>query len=698
MDKIKRVKEILKKRFAAIRDGIYNFGRSLKRRLKKPANPQNRTKKGGAKKTPAAKKAAAKKAAAKKAINKNKPLNKKVKTEEADTTKPASSKKKILWITIPVVLFILLAGAALGYYFYFYYYLKPNFSEEQYQDIVSDKTGMVEPGDKITYTVNLKNTGNTTVENMAITTSLPEYCSLISSSPEAVFDIDNKKITFNIASIPKDTAQKASFTVQVESPLDDGTIIQTSKVFLNYDVRDEAGLGFEIDKTLQHNVSSSPVLDDFGFLMTDLNLGEFNIKDVVQIDLSVKNTGNMHAKDIDVITALPDKFQLFETSVVFPAAFDREKNILTWKIRQLPVGSSKKVSFMARLGTGFEHLETFKVTSSLVYSGSTVTEQVFEGTVVGYPNFSDSSYTVADTSGGSVWAGDILRYYVTVKNTGMRPGKNFKLICPVPANTTFLSDSVSTAEGFEYDSGKNAAVWTIDNLEIDEERVFEFSVAISQSLTGGGAINSEFTIEGDEQFVELGKKTVGVRKYIYHTIVCMGDSLLAYTNWHTRLDAMLENTYPRAEYNTVAVAVPGQMSHQGYHKFDVTVAPNGPQIIVFGYGSNDVGTSVRSFINGMTGLINKGKGMGATVIVHSIGWINTDIWVSKRDYKAYNDALRDLCASAGVPYVDIYTPIAGNPGKYISDGLHLTSEGANLVASLVFNTMRNYLDADGARR
>ena len=676
------------KTFSAFKVSIKKLLEALKRMVKRQGSLDNKENKGSTKKS----------SAAKKTKTVSKPVKRQVKTNLAGKAGPAVSKKKVLWIVIPAVLFILLAGAAAGYYFYFHYYLKPNFSEQQHQYIVSDKSGKVEPGDKITYTVNLKNTGNTTVTNMEISTVIPGHCSLVSSVPEAVFDSQTGTIIFNIESIPKNTGQNVSYTVLVDSPLDNGILIKTSEVLFKYDVRDEAGLGFELSDILENTVASSPVLDDFTLLMTDLNKGDLNIEDVIRVDLSVKNTGNMHAKDIEVITVLPGKFELLESSSGFPAVFDSKKNTITWNIKELLVGSSKSMSFRAKIGQQFEHLETFEGKSILVYDGATIKENVFEGQVVGYPNFSESSYTVADINGGSTWAGDVLRYSITLRNTGLRPGKDFKLICPIPANTAFLPDSVKPGNGFIYDSGQKAAVWTIDNLETGQEKTFEFSVAISEALTGGGAIKSQFNIEGDEQYVELGEKTVGVRRFINHTIVCMGDSLIAYSNWPAILDNMLESTYPRAEYNTAGVGVPAMMSHQGYYKFDATVAPYGPQIIVFGFGSNDVGTSVSSFINGMTGLINKGKGIGATVIVHSIGYINTDIWVAKRDYREYNEALRALCAQQGVPYVDVYTPMAANPGRYLSDGLHFTSEGANLVAGLVFNTMRNYLDADGERR
>ena len=49
--------------------------------------------------------------------------------------------------------------------------------------------------------------------------------------------------------------------------------------------------------------------------------------------------------------------------------------------------------------------------------------------------------------------------------------------------------------------------------------------------------------------------------------------------------------------------------------------------------------------------------------------------------------------------MDIAGPLSQNKGLYIAaDGMHWTTAGAQLVAQLVYNTMRNYLDGEGKRK
>jgi len=606
-------------------------------------------------------------------------------------------KRKKLWLIISMVLVVLLISALTGLYFYFYYYSKPNFEKGGFQKISGSPTGSVKPGDEITYTIDFENTGNTMVSDLTIRTIIPEHTEYVSSGPDADYDSTTGYITFNAGSIDKDTAGNVSFTVRVDNPLDNGIILKTGEVIFEYVSRNENST-FVIPDIIGNTVVSSPDLSEMELSFTDLNEGEVNMGDVIEFNISVKNTGNMNAKTVQVLDIWPDKFILDESSATPADKIDKNENHISWNIEELDTGDARTFKFKAEVGSGFEHMEAFEDIAQVFYEGVVVNEASIKGEVTGYPNFSESQNTVSDVDGGSTWAGDTLKYAIIVKNTGLRAGKDFKLICQVPANSSYVSNSSNPGEGANYDSGLNALVWTIDNLDAGQEKPFEFSVSISSGLTGGGTISSAFYIEGDGQYVELKNTAVNVRGHIYQTVVCMGDSQVIMTNWPAILDSQLESRYPRADYNTVGIGKGGQMSWQAVPTFDSTVSPNNPQVVVLGFGSNDAGYSVSAFADGMTKLIQKAKSIGATPIVHSIGYIDTSIWTSKANYRQYNDALKGVCAANGVPYVDIESPMAANPGLYLKDGLHWSQEGANLVSSLVFNTMVNYLDADGERK
>ena len=611
------------------------------------------------------------------------------------------NKKKKLWIIISSAVAVLIIAAFVVLYLYFFYYQKPNFVNDSFNSISTLKTGDLVPGEEIEYEISFQNTGNTDVTDLKITTKIPGNAQYLSSEPQAKINDGSKEIEFLLPLVAKNTSGSVTFKVKIDNPLDDSTEIRTEKVSFNYIAR-KGTHDFIIEEVISKNVSSSPDFKGFEIKIKDLNGGEISMGDRMEFTISLANSGNMNAENVKIINILPEKFVL-DLKTIEPDAqvnkAENNKESITWELTALNAGQNQDFSFTATVGNNFGHLEEFTDSARVEYGESIVNEASVSGKVWGFPDFSKSENTVADIDGGSVWAGDIIKYTITVKNSGLRVGKNIKLICPVPASTTYSQGSASDSENANYDSETKALSWDIESLEVGDERSFEFSAKISGSLIKGGNITSAFYIEGDQQFVELEPVSIGVRSYIFQTLVCMGDSQIPRTNWPASLDYLLESSYIHAEYNTIASGVPQQMAYQGARRYDSTVAIYNPSIVVIGYGTNDAGTSTSNFREGMTQIIQKAKANGTTPVVHSIGWIDTGLHPSKIGYQDYNSILRDVCADNGVPYVDIYGPMSSDPERYVqSDGLHWTSDGAALVANLVYNTIQNYLDSEGNRK
>jgi len=611
------------------------------------------------------------------------------------------NKKKILRIIIPSVAAFLAVAAGVFLYLYYFYYHKPNFVSGSANSISAANTDDVAPGDEIDYIINFKNTGNTDVTALKITTKIPDNTRYLSSNPQAKIDSESKKMEFLVPLVAKNTSGSVTFKIKANSPLDNGMEIKTGEISFNYTARKEMR-DFLIGDIISKKVASSPDFSGFKMKVKDLNGGQISMGDKLQFDISLSNSGNMNAKNIKVINILPDKLLLDKKTIKPDAQVEKSsenKESITWELSILNAGQNQDFSFTATVGNNFGHLEEFTDSASVEYGTKTVSEASVSEKVWGFPDFSKSENKVADIDGGSVWAGDILEYTVVIKNTGLRAGQDFKLICPIPELTSFVTGSESGPDSANYDSETKTLLWEIKSLDVNQEISLKFSSKISGSLIKGGKISTGFYIEGDGQDVQIEPVSINVRAFIFQTLVCMGDSQITFTNWPASLDYLLESGYVHAEFNTIGSGVPQQMAYQGVKRFDSTVAVYKPSIIVFGYGTNDAGVSTSLFRNGMTELIQKAKAIGATPVVHSIGWIDTGQQPLKKSYTEYNAILRDVCAANGVPYVDIYGPMSQDPGRYVSsEGMHWTADGGALVANLVYNTIRNYLDGEGNRK
>ena len=636
-----------------------------------------------------------------------KKLSHEEKTSESREIVPASGKApsiptrhshKKLWIILPIVFIVIALGVLAGLYYYALYFNKPNFEINDYNKILQSTSGPVAPGQEIQYSIEFKNTGNTDITELSIETEIPANADVISSSSNSKVSADGKKITFYIAGLAKDLDGKVFFSVKVKNPLDNGTELKVSDAMFNYISRKKQKQ-FILSRDMVNTVKSSPDFSNFKLSFKDLNKDKISIGDDILFTLTLGNSGDMDAANIKLINLLPDKFILYENSLQPAAVFNKDTGEITWDIAKISTGEVKDFSFKAKISDNFDNLETFKDTASVIYENKSINNVFVEDKVFGFPNFSNSTNTVEHPAAGDVWAGDSLKYTINVINSGLRAGEDIELTCPIPEGTAYVKDSGSQADFLEYDREANILKWKIKTIGVNETISFTFETRISGSFIRGGTVESAFYIKGDGQYFNIAPAVKKVRSYIFQTIVCMGDSQIVVSNWPAYLDGALESTYPHAEYKTIGSGVPQQMAYQGVRRFDSTVAVYHPQVVVIGYGTNDVGSGISLFAAGIQELIDKAKGIGATVIVHSIGYIDTDIQPAKKGWQSYNDVLQEVCANNGVPYVDIAGPMSENPGLYVSsDGMHWTPEGGQLVAHFVFNTMRNYLDGEGKRK
>jgi uncharacterized repeat protein (TIGR01451 family) len=604
---------------------------------------------------------------------------------------------KRLWIILPVVFAVIVLSVLAGLYYYALYFNKPNFEINDSNKMLQSISGPVAPGQEIQYSIVFKNTGNTDITDLSIETEIPANTDVISSSSGSRISADGKKITFFIDSLAKDLDGKVFFSVKARNPLDNGTELKVSNAVFNYISR-EKQKQFIIRRDLVNTVASGPDFSDFTLSFKDANGKKISMGDDVFFTITLGNTGDMNAANVRLVNILPDKFILYENSLQPAAVYKKDTGEIIWDITKINAGEALDFSFKAKIGDNFDNLETFKDSLSLIYENKSIKDIFVEDKVFGFPNFSTSTNTVEHPAASDVWAGDTLKYTVNIINSGLRAGEDIEIVCPIPKGTAYIKDSALPADFSTFDKEANTLKWKIKTIGVNQTLSFTFETRIG-SLTGGGTVTSAFSVNGDGQAFDIGPAEIKVRSYIFQTIVCMGDSQIVVSNWPAYLDGALESTYPHAEYNTIGSGVPQQMAYQGVRRFDSTVAVYHPQIVVIGYGTNDVGSGTSLFAAGIQELIDKAKGIGATVIVHSIGYIDTDIHPAKKGWQSYNDALQEVCANNGVPYVDIAGPMSEDPGLYVSsDGMHWTPEGGQLVAHFIFSAIRNYLDGEGKRK
>ena len=173
-----------------------------------------------------------------------------------------------------------------------------------------------------------------------------------------------------------------------------------------------------------------------------------------------------------------------------------------------------------------------------------------------------------------------------------------------------------------------------------------------------------------------------------NTIVVMGDSLINKSDWTQRFGGKLNSAFPSSGYNVLGSAVNGEMAFQGLSRFEDTVASSNPGVIIFAYGTNDIGSSPDVFANSMEQLTVMARNTGASVFINLVGPIYHS---GKEGWPEFNRIIMDIAARYGITVIDVAGPLSQNPVVYLTEGMHYSSEGSEVVAQSVFNAVSKYL-------
>ncbi len=490
--------------------------------------------------------------------------------------------KKLLFIILVVIILICIIFALV---YYFYFYLKPNFTNLSSNYVSSSTLDTISPGEDITYDIFYMNNGYRSVDSLKIIVKVPENTNFSVSSSEYFVQEDGPGLVFEFEDIQVSDSGILNFTVTADFPLDDGTIITMEDIeFIS--VIKEAQFKNTLISSFDHIIESIPVFKDLEIESRDLNGGYLYMGDKLEYVVKINNEGNMDATGFRLEVLIPeDNITIDGGSINSGGKFVSEQII--WETGVFKAGDTKTFKFMAQVNDGLDGGDIVEAMFTLSNDQDiSIHESIHDG-IRAFSDFSTSETFISDNNGGSLWAGETVDVKVIIKNTGQKVAENYNLFCPTPTGATYISSS-GTSEGINWSDDIRGLIWDLKELAPGEEKEINFKVKVNDNLYyKGGTITTDFKIESENQEFILESKSIKVSNHIYMTIVAMGDSLIAKSDWVQRFDNLLESTYPIADYNTIASGVPGEKSNQGYNRFDSTVAVHNPRIIIIAYGTND---------------------------------------------------------------------------------------------------------------
>ncbi|WP_162277571.1 DUF7507 domain-containing protein [Chitinophaga rupis] len=381
--------------------------------------------------------------------------------------------------------------------------------------------GAVKPGDQITYTIHIRNTGHVKLTNVAITDNIPAYTQFVSAEGGIVPDASGK-LTWNIAEVPiGSTDVTRSFVVRVVNDLTGATGILNTAGVDNGDGSGEhpttppdpsnpnnpqthpnpgdPSTNVPVD-TAKHSVNwKSAAYTGTGVA------GSVRSGDEITYTIHVRNTGYVKLTNVVITDNIPTytQFVSAEGGIVPDAA-----GKLTWTVTEIPVGSADVTrSFTVKVANDLTNA-TYIVNTAWVDNGdgggnhptgpqngndpnqpkpnpdpNDPATEVPVDNGKNSANWKSASYTGSGAA-GAVTTGDEITYTIHVRNIGSVTLTNVQITDNVPAYTEFVS-----AEGGIGPDVTGKLSWTVATIAVGAPDVTRsFTVKVVKDLTGATSI------------------------------------------------------------------------------------------------------------------------------------------------------------------------------------------------------------------
>jgi uncharacterized repeat protein (TIGR01451 family)/fimbrial isopeptide formation D2 family protein len=402
-------------------------------------------------------------------------------------------------------------------------------------------SGNATPGDTVTYSVVVTNSGSVAGDDLVLTDELPQHfvpstLAISSITSSALGDISgnvtivinatggaNSNGSFNISTIDIAVSEVITiiYTADLEDSIPNGSTL-TNTATLSQTGYSDITDGSDVDVASATNLTITKTSAEIADTDAAINTG-----DIIEYSISVSNDGNENLVNALLTDAVPGGTTYVANSMTVNSATttDAVSGVLPLSsgyvvqtvgdsAGELNVGSAAIIiTFRVKVDNGISDGTTISnkayvqanpastISSDLKQADDEVTN------VIGDSGAIRATKTVSDeTSNGFLAPTDILKYTIVIENYGVSALTNVILTDSIPTNTTYVSgkityDSasltdVSDADKAEFD-GNNVIV-NIGTLNVSSTVTITFEVEVDSGVADGTIISNQGTITSNE--------------------------------------------------------------------------------------------------------------------------------------------------------------------------------------------------------
>lgn len=367
-------------------------------------------------------------------------------------------------------------------------------------------------GDLLTYTISIKNTGNTTATNVMMNDTIPTGTSFninsVTLNGTNLIGV-NPETGVSIGSLGPNQAATVTFTVTVITIPVPNPIPNNSIINYNYTVAPTEPNGqsvTNISNTVTTQVNHGEVSNASGGLTKYVNKLYADVNEQLTYTIVLKNTGNVPVNNAILTDTIPNNTSFVPGSISVNGVPIGSSNPQTginigtinsgqtvtvmFKVQVLtipspnPIPNQSKISYSYTVDPALPNGKTVQNLSNTVYT------EVNSATFAGSPKTVSPYY--ADI-------GDTVVYTIVVKNSGNTVANNVVFTDTIPSGTTFIENSVTIAGAPSPGSNPEAGI-PLGSIPAGGSIIITFSVLVKSlpipnPILNQGTISYTYTVD-----------------------------------------------------------------------------------------------------------------------------------------------------------------------------------------------------------
>ncbi len=401
--------------------------------------------------------------------------------------------------------------------------------------------GNVGIGDTFTYTIVIKNTGNTTSLSCLFVDTIPNGSSFVSNTLKVNGIAKTGSPAppgIELGSIPVGTTT-VTFDVTITTIPSPNAMINNSTQ--SYSYQDGPGGGIYNSNTYSNSVATTV---NYVFLPVTKTVDKTNaaIGDQITYTIVTKNTGNFTASNLFIIDTIPNGTSYVTNSltggtgtpssgITVGTLLAGATSTVTFKVLVNTIPSPNPISNVATATITYIPNPTTGTVRIDGNSTNTVNTLISQAEINGITKTSNLDFAKI---------GDTITYTLTFKNTGNTTATSINFLDTIPSGTTFITNSLFVNGVLQTGLSPAPPGITIPNLSINDVATITFNVIVNTIPSPNRIINqgkvtySFFTITIPKQIISnnvvttINMAQVSQTKQVNKNFANVGD-ILTYT-------------------------------------------------------------------------------------------------------------------------------------------------------------------------